>query len=113
MVNKHYPAQFKADAVALYRSRPGATWPLRLDEPARGKTGRRRDAVVITVSGDRVGDERPQHRREPVGADRLGCERQVNLGDGLAVQPDQQPRPLVLSVRVQLRQRHFQVYIAD
>src|SRR5437762_7367568 len=25
MVNKHYPAQFKADAVALYRSRPGTT----------------------------------------------------------------------------------------
>jgi len=25
MVNKHYPVQFKADAVALYRSRPGAT----------------------------------------------------------------------------------------
>jgi transposase len=25
MVNKHYPAQFKADAVALYRSRPGST----------------------------------------------------------------------------------------
>jgi transposase len=25
MVMKHYPAQFKADAVALYRSRPGAT----------------------------------------------------------------------------------------
>jgi transposase len=25
MVNKHYPAQFKADAVALCRSRPGAT----------------------------------------------------------------------------------------
>jgi transposase len=25
MVNKHYPTQFKADAVALYRSRPGAT----------------------------------------------------------------------------------------
>ena len=25
MVNKHYPAGFKADAVALYRSRPGAT----------------------------------------------------------------------------------------
>lgn len=22
---KHYPAEFKADAVALYRSRPGAT----------------------------------------------------------------------------------------
>jgi transposase len=25
MVMKHYPVQFKADAVALYRSRPGAT----------------------------------------------------------------------------------------
>ena len=25
MVNKHYPRQFKDDAVALYRSRPGAT----------------------------------------------------------------------------------------
>jgi len=25
MVNKHYPQQFKADAVVLYRSRPGAT----------------------------------------------------------------------------------------
>src|SRR5215204_4258633 len=25
MVNKHYPVRFKADAVALYRSRPGAT----------------------------------------------------------------------------------------
>jgi transposase len=25
MVNKHYPLEFKADAVALYRSRPGAT----------------------------------------------------------------------------------------
>jgi transposase len=25
MVMKHYPPEFKADAVALYRSRPGAT----------------------------------------------------------------------------------------
>ena len=25
MANKHYPVQFKADAVALYRSRQGAT----------------------------------------------------------------------------------------
>src|SRR3954468_1223741 len=25
MVSKHYPARFKADAVALYRSRPGGT----------------------------------------------------------------------------------------
>jgi transposase len=32
MVNKHYPAQFKADAVALYRSRPGATIALIADD---------------------------------------------------------------------------------
>ncbi|GID81072.1 transposase [Paractinoplanes deccanensis] len=25
MVNKHYPPEFKAEAVALYRSRPGTT----------------------------------------------------------------------------------------
>jgi transposase len=25
MANKHYPQQFKADVVALYRTRPGAT----------------------------------------------------------------------------------------
>ena len=25
MANKHYPLEFKADAVALYRSRPGVT----------------------------------------------------------------------------------------
>ena len=32
MVNKHYPRQFKADAVALYRSRPGATIALIADD---------------------------------------------------------------------------------
>ena len=32
MVNKHYPAEFKADAVALYRSRPGATIVLIADD---------------------------------------------------------------------------------
>jgi|SRR5690242_17424048 len=37
----------------------------------------------------------------------------MNLADRLAVQPDQPPRLLVLSVRVQLRQRRFEVYIAD
>jgi transposase len=56
MVNKHYPAEFKADAVTLYRSRPGATiaqiaddlgvnretlrsW-VRLDDQRRGAAGR-------------------------------------------------------------------------
>jgi transposase len=32
MANKHYPVQFKADAVALYRSRPGATIALIADD---------------------------------------------------------------------------------
>ena len=66
MVNKHYPVQFKADAVALYRSRPGATiaqiaddlgvnretlrsW-IRIDDQRRGGTaglaGRAADPVV-------------------------------------------------------------------
>ncbi|WP_084741195.1 transposase [Cryptosporangium aurantiacum] len=62
MVNKHYPAQFKADAVALYRSRPEATiaqiaddlginretlrnW-VRLDDQRRGETGRSRPSAT-------------------------------------------------------------------
>ena len=32
MVNKHYPQQFKADAVVLYRTRPGATIALIADD---------------------------------------------------------------------------------
>ncbi len=32
MANKHYPQQFKADAVALYRTRPGATIALIADD---------------------------------------------------------------------------------
>jgi transposase len=65
MVNKHYPAQFKADAVALYRSRPGATiaqiaddlgvnretlrsW-VRSDDQRRGGTGG--PAAVAARSG--------------------------------------------------------------
>src|SRR4051794_27269820 len=57
MVNKHYPVEFKADAVALYRSRPGASiasiaddlgvnretlrsW-VRLDDERRGVAGPR------------------------------------------------------------------------
>ncbi|GAA4907452.1 transposase [Streptomonospora salina] len=32
MAMKHYPAEFKADAVALYRSRPGATFAEIADE---------------------------------------------------------------------------------
>ncbi|XVU29876.1 IS3 family transposase [Actinoplanes sp. CA-054009] len=57
MANKHYPPEFRADAVALYRSRPGATYAsiaddlgvnretlrswVRLDDERRGAGGSR------------------------------------------------------------------------
>jgi transposase len=67
MVMKHYPAQFKADAVALYRSRPDATiaqvaddlginretlrsW-IRIDDERRGGGGRARSAAGPAVAG--------------------------------------------------------------
>lgn len=66
MVMKHYPPEFKADAVALYRSRPGATiaqiaddlgvnretlrsW-VRLDEQRRG-AGKPAGPAAPVVSG--------------------------------------------------------------
>jgi transposase len=78
MVNKHYPQQFKADAVALYRSRPGATiaaiaddlgvnretlrsW-VRVDDQRRGATATSsvRPSAVATAS---VEDENAALRR--------------------------------------------------
>src|SRR3954465_8807913 len=81
MVNKHYPPEFKADAVALYRSRPGATiaqiaddlgvnretlrsW-VRLDDQRRGEGGRRAAAG----------------RQQPAGTVE---KRTPNCGDGSA-----------------------------
>ena len=76
MVNKHYPVQFKADAVALYRSRPGATiasiaddlgvnretlrsW-VRVDDQRRaGPAG----PVSPAAAGGSVQDENAQLRR--------------------------------------------------
>jgi len=69
MAKKHYPVQFKADAVALYRSRPGATiasigddlginretlrsW-VRLDEERRG--GGPRPASPAAAAGEAGG----------------------------------------------------------
>jgi transposase len=69
MVNKHYPPEFKADAVALYRSRPGATiasiaddlgvnretlrsW-VRLDDQRRG--GGPRAGRPVVAAGEAVG----------------------------------------------------------
>jgi len=69
MVNKHYPVEFKAEAVALYRSRPDATiasiaddlginretlrsW-VRLDDQRR--SGGPRPARLAPVTGEAVG----------------------------------------------------------
>ena len=68
MANKHYPVEFKADAVALYRSRPGATiasiaddlgvnretlrsW-VRLDDERRGASPR--PARAVPAAGEAV-----------------------------------------------------------
>lgn len=49
MVMKHYPAQFKADAVALYRSRPGAA----IAQIADDLGVNRGDAAVLRERGER------------------------------------------------------------
>src|SRR5439155_6241564 len=79
MVNKHYPAQFKADAVALYRSRPGATiaqiaddlgvnretlrsW-VRSDDQQRGATGTAAPAVRPQAGGSVEAENAELRRR--------------------------------------------------
>jgi transposase len=59
MANKHYPQQFKADAVALYRSRPGATIASIADD-----LGVNRETLRSWV---RVDDQRRAGLAEPVG----------------------------------------------
>ena len=79
MVNKHYPAEFKADAVALYRSRPGTTiaqiaddlgvnretlrsW-VRADDRRRGATGGSAASVAGPQASGSVEDENAALRR--------------------------------------------------
>ncbi len=80
MVNKHYPQQFKADAVGLYRTRPGATiasiaddlgvnretlrsW-VRADDQRRGAgPGAARSASTTGDAAGSVEDENAQLRR--------------------------------------------------
>src|SRR3954468_21199996 len=80
MANKHYPQQFKADAVALYRSRPAATIALiaddlgvnretlrswvRADDQRRGAgRGTARSASTAAEAAGSVEDENAQLRR--------------------------------------------------
>ena len=71
MVMKHYPAEFKADAVALYRSRPGATIAQirRATEGARVRLSTRIIASPAAPGGDhgRPGGQ-PVLRRAQSGA---------------------------------------------
>jgi transposase len=60
MVNKHYPPEFKADAVALFRSRPGATIALIADD-----LGVNRETLRSWVRAD---DERRGGSAGPVAA---------------------------------------------
>lgn len=79
MVMKHYPVQFKADAVALYRSRPGATiaqvaedlgvnretlrsW-IRIDDERRGGGGGRARPAGEAAAAGSVEAENAQLRR--------------------------------------------------
>ena len=79
MAMKHYPAQFKADAVALYRSRPEATiaaiaddlginretlrsW-IRIDDERRGATTRPLRPAVEAPPGGSVEAENVELRR--------------------------------------------------
>ena len=79
MVNKHYPVEFEADAVALYRSRPGATiasiaddlginretlrsW-VRLDDQRRGAGPRPARSAAVGEAVGTVEQENAELRR--------------------------------------------------
>jgi len=66
MANKHYPLQFRADAVALYRTRPGATIALIADD-----LGVNRETLRSWVRADdqrRGGGSRPDRSASTIGA---------------------------------------------
>jgi transposase len=76
MVNKHYPVQFKADAVALYRSRPGATIASIADD-----LGVNRETLRSWVRLDderRGGGPRPARAAAAAGVEAAGTVEQEN-----------------------------------
>jgi transposase len=75
MVNKHYPVEFKADAVALYRSRPGASIASIADD-----LGVNRETLRSWVRLDeRRGAAGPrQARRVAAGGEAAGTVEQEN-----------------------------------
>jgi transposase len=88
MANKHYPQQFKADAVALYRSRPGASLASIADDLGVNREtlrswvrvdDQRRGAAAAVATGS-VEDENAQLRRRV--RDLEGPDRYASLRAG-------------------------------
>ena len=75
MVNKHYRSEFKADAVALYRSRPGATIALIADD-----LGVNRETLRSWVRADdqRRGVDARVTRSAGVSSEPVGSAEQEN-----------------------------------
>lgn len=69
---KHYPAEFKTDAVALYRSRPGATI-----KSVAGDLGVNTETLrnwIRTADGRRVGAHSPPLAVVPGSSDAVEAE---------------------------------------
>jgi transposase len=62
MANKHYPQQFTTDAVALYRTRPGATIALIADD-----VGVNRETLPSRCAQGREAEPAPGRPRLPLG----------------------------------------------
>jgi transposase len=75
MANKHYPVQFKADAVALFRSRPGATIAAIADD-----LGVNRETLRswVRLDDQRRGDDGPRPARPAAAGDAAGTVEQEN-----------------------------------
>jgi hypothetical protein len=63
--------------------------------------------------GDLVCDQRPNPVGQLAGRERLPCQREHDLTDRPAMQPDKQSRRLAPAVVVQIRQGHVKMEIAD
>ncbi|WP_107450612.1 transposase [Streptomyces silvensis] len=81
---KHYPAGFKADAVALYRSRPGATI-----KSVAGDLGVNTENWIRAADGRRPG----AHSAPPAVAPASGDDVQAELAGSRRVRPGRGRRP--------------------
>lgn len=75
MVMKHYPPEFKAEAVALYRSRPGATIAQIADDLGVNRETLR--SWVRIDDGKTVGAHRPKTPNPTVAPQPAGAEAEL------------------------------------